>query len=134
MYRQTLGILLILLVIGERDKRRMWNWQFELNDILTTLTIVGVVAGAGYRLLIIPLLEKLDLQRLQDNLMIQEKMGSLIETLKDLKEEIKLSREQRTKAYTEHVKLTSRVDGIEARVDDIKEELHDHTAKYHQYS
>lgn len=134
MYRQTLGILLILLVIGERDKRRMWNWQFELNDILTTLTIVGVVAGAGYRLLIIPLLEKLDLQRLQDNLMIQEKMGSLIETLKDLKEEIKLSREQRTKAYTEHVKLTSRVDSIESRVDDIKEELHDHTAKYHQYS
>ena len=134
MYRQTLGILLILLVIGERDKRRMWNWQFELNDILTTLTIVGVVAGAGYRLLIIPLLEKLDLQRLQDNLMIQEKMGSLIETLKDLKEEIKLSREQRTKAYTEHVKLTSRVDSIESRVDDIKEELHEHTAKSHQYS
>ena len=112
----------------------MWNWQFELNDILTALTIVGVVAGAGYRLLIIPLLEKLDLQRLQDNLMIQEKMGSLIETLKDLKEEIKLSREQRTKAYTEHVKLTSRVDSIESRVDDIKEELHEHTAKSHQYS
>lgn len=134
MYRQTLGILLILLVIGERDKRRMWNWQFELNDILTTLTIVGVVAGAGYRLLIIPLLEKLDLQRLQDNLMIQEKMGSLIETLKDLKEEIKLSREQRTKAYTEHVKLTSRVDSIESRVDDIKEGLHEHTTKTHKYS
>lgn len=134
MYRQTIGILLILLVIGERDKRRMWNWQFELNDILTTLTIVGVVAGAGYRLLVIPLLEKLDLQRVQDNLMIQEKMGSLIETLKDLKEEIKLSREQRTKAYTEHVKLTSRVDGIEARVDDIKEALHEHSTKSHQYS
>ena len=112
----------------------MWNWQFELNDILTTLTIVGVVAGAGYRLLIIPLLEKLDLQRLQDNLMIQEKMGNLIETLKDLKEEIKLSREQRTKAYTEHVKLISRVESIESRVDDIKEELHEHTTKSHQYS
>lgn len=112
----------------------MWTWQFELNDILTTLTIVGIVAEAGYRLLIIPLLKKLDLQRLQDNLMIQEKMGSLIETLKDLKEEIKLSREQRTKAYTEHVKLTSRVDSIESRVDDIKEELHEHTTKSHQYS
>lgn len=112
----------------------MWNWQFELNDILTTLSIVGLVAGLGYKVLVIPLLEKLDLQRVQDNLMIQEKMGSLIETLKDLKEEIKLSREQRTKAYTEHVKLTSRVDGIEARVDDIKEELHEHTTKSHQYS
>lgn len=112
----------------------MWTWQFELNDILTTLSIVAVVAGLGYKVLVIPLLEKLDLQRLQDNLMIQEKMGSLIETLKDLKEEIKLSREQRTKAYTEHVKLTSRVDSIEARVDDIKEELHEHTAKSHQYN
>ena len=111
----------------------MWTGQFELNDILTTLSIVSVVAGLGYKVLVIPLLEKLDLQRLQDNLMIQEKMGSLIETLKDLKEEIKLSREQRTKAYTEHVKLTSRVDSIESRVDDIKEELHEHTAKSHQY-
>lgn len=110
----------------------MWTWHFELNDILTTLSIVAVVAGLGYKVLVIPLLEKLDLQRLQDNLMIQEKMGSLIETLKDLKEEIKLSREQRTKAYTEHVKLTSRVDSIEARVDDIKGELHEHTTN-HQY-
>ena len=64
----------------------MWTWQFELNDILTTLTIVGVVAGAGYRLLVIPLLEKLDLQRMQDNLMLQEKMGALTDTLKDLNE------------------------------------------------
>ena len=109
----------------------MWTWQFELNDILTTLTIVGVVAGAGYRLLVIPLLEKLDLQRMQDNLMLQEKMGALTDTLK---EEIKLSREQRTKAYTEHVKLTSRVDGIEARVDDIKGELHELTVSHHQYN
>ena len=54
-------------------------------------------------------------------------MGVLTDTLKDLKDEIKLSREQRTKAYTEHVKLTSRVDGI-------KEELHEHTIKSHQYS
>ena len=109
----------------------MWTWQFELNDILTTLSIVAVVAGLGYKVLVIPLLEKLDLQRMQDNLMFQEKMIVLTDTLKDLKDEIKLSREQRTKAYTEHVKLTSRVDGIEARVDDIKEELHEHTSKAH---
>lgn len=112
----------------------MWTWQFELNDILTTLTIVSIVAGIGYKVLVIPLLEKLDLQRMQDTLMFQEKMGVLTDTLKELKDEIKLSREQRTRAYTEHVKLTSRVDGIEARVDDIKEELHEHTAKSHQYN
>ena len=112
----------------------MWTWKFELNDILTTLTIVSIVAGIGYKVLVIPLLEKLDLQRMQDNLMFQEKMGVLTDTLKELKDEIKLSREQRTKAYTEHVKLTSRVEGIEARVDDIKEELHEHITKHHQYS
>ena len=112
----------------------MWTWQFELNDILTTLTIVSIVAGIGYKVLVIPLLEKLDLQRMQDTLMFQEKMGVLTDTLKELKDEIKMSREQRTRAYAEHVKLTSRVDGIEARVDDIKEELHEHTTKSHQYS
>ena len=112
----------------------MWTWQFELNDILTTLSIVAVVAGLGYKVLVIPLLEKLDLQRMQDNLMFHEKMGVLTDTLKDLKDEIKLSREQRTKAYTEHVKLTSRVDSIESRVDDIKEELHEHTTKSHQHN
>ena len=112
----------------------IWTWQFELNDILTTLTIVSIVAGIGYKVLVIPLLEKLDLQRMQDNLMFQEKMGVLTDTLKDLKDEIKLSREQRTKAYTEHVKLTSRVDSIEVRVDDIKEELHEYTTKAHQHN
>ena len=112
----------------------MWTWQFELNDILTALTIVSIVGGIGYKVLVIPLLEKLDLQRMQDTLMFQEKMGVLTDTLKDLKDEIKLSREQRTKAYTEHVKLTSRVDGIEARVDDINDELHEHTSKSHQYN
>lgn len=112
----------------------MWTWQFELNDILTTLSIVSIVAGIGYKVLVIPLLEKLDLQRMQDNLMFQEKMGVLTDTLKDLKDEIKLSREQRTKAYTEHVKLTSRVDSIEVRVDDIKEELHEYTTKAHQHN
>ena len=109
----------------------MWTWQFELNDVLTTLTIVCVVAGAGYRLLVVPLLEKLDLQRMQDNLMFQEKMGVLTDTLKDLKDEIQLSREQRTKAYTEHVKLTSRVDGIETRVDELREDFHEFTVKNH---
>lgn len=109
----------------------MWIWQFQLDDILTTLSIVAAVAGIGYKVLVVPVLEKLDLQRLQDNLMIQEKMGSLIETLKDLKEEIKLSREQRTKAYTEHVKLTSRVESIESRVDELRGDFHEFTNKTH---
>lgn len=110
----------------------MWTWKFELSDILTTLTIIVSVSGIGYRVLILPLLEKQDLQRIQDNLMFQEKMSVLTDTLKDLKNEIKLSREQRIKAYTEHVKLASRVSSVETRLDDIKGELHEHTTKNHQ--
>ena len=105
----------------------MWTWQFELNDILTTLTIVGVVAGAGYRLLIIPLLQQLDSQRMQDNLIFQV----LTDTLKDLKDEIKLSRAERIKAESKQVLLSAKVEALEVRVEDIKEELHEHTSKAH---
>lgn len=112
----------------------MWTWQFELNDILTTLSIVGIVAGLGYKVLVIPLLEKLDLQRMQDNLMFQEKLGVLIDALKELKDEIKLSRAERIKAESKQVLLSAKVEALEVRVDDIKEELHEHTAKSHQYS
>ena len=130
MYRQILGILLILLVFGERCEK-MWTWQFELNDILTTLSIVAAVAGLGYKVLVIPLLEKLDLQRMQDNLMFQEKLGVLIDALKDLKEEIKLSRTERINAEKRHVLLSAKVEALEERVNDIREALHEHTTKSH---
>ena len=109
----------------------MWTWKFELSDILTTLSIVVLIGGVIYNLFILPILTRLGDERMQDNLLFNERMNTLNETLVELKEEIKLSRVQRTKAYTEHVKLTARVDVIENRVDDIKEELHDHTAKSH---
>ena len=112
----------------------MWTWTFELADILTTLSIVVLIGGLIYNLFILPILTRLGDERLQDNLLFNERMNTLNEILVELKEEIKLSRVQRTKAYTEHVKLTARVDGIESRVDDIKEELHEHTTKNHQYN
>lgn len=98
----------------------MWTWQFQLDDILTTLTIVGLIGGASYRLLIFPLLTK-----------YEERMNRLNETLVELKEEIKLSREQRTREYAEHVKLVTRVDGIENRVDELRGDFNEHTAKAH---
>lgn len=109
----------------------MWTWQFQLDDILTTLTIVSIVAGLTYKVLVLPLLEKRDLQHLQDTLVFQEKMGVLTETLKDLKNEIKLSREERVKAFTEHVKLATRVNGMESQLNELKGDLHEHTAKAH---
>ena len=109
----------------------MWTWQFQLEDILTTLSIMVLIGGASYRLLILPILTHLGDERMQDYLLFTERMSMLNETLLELKEEIKLSRVQRTKAYAEHLKLTARVDVIENRVDNIKEELNDHTAKAH---
>lgn len=109
----------------------MWTWQIELNDILTTLSIVAIIGGASYRILIVPILTRISDERLQDNLIFTERMNTLNETLLELKEEIKLSRVQRTKAYTEHVKLTARVDGIENRVDELRGDFHEFTAKYH---
>lgn len=109
----------------------MWTWQFELNDILTTLSIVAIIGGASYRLLILPILTRISDERMQDNLIFTERMNALNETLLELKEEIKLSRVQRTKAYTEHVKLTARVDGIENRVDELRGDFHEFTAKTH---
>lgn len=109
----------------------MWTWQFQLDDILTTLSIVALIGGASYRLLIVPILTRISDERMQDNLIFTERMNTLNETLLELKEEIKLSRVQRTKAYTEHVKLTARVDGIENRVDELRGDFHEFTAKSH---
>ena len=109
----------------------MWTWQIELNDILTTLSIVAIIGGASYRILIVPILTRISDERLQDNLIFTERMNTLNETLLELKEEIKLSRVQRTKAYTEHVKLTARVDGIENRIDELRGDFHEFTNKIH---
>lgn len=109
----------------------MWTWQFQLDDILTTLSIVAIIGGASYRLLIMPILTRISDERMQDNLIFTERMNTLNETLLELKEEIKLSRVQRTKAYTEHVKLTARVDGIENRVDELRGDFHEFTTKTH---
>ncbi len=109
----------------------MWTWQFQLDDILTTLSIVAIIGGASYRLLIVPILTRISDERMQDNLIFTERMGALNQTLLELKDEIKLSRVQRTKAYTEHVKLTARVDGIENRVDELRGDFHEFTNKTH---
>ena len=107
----------------------MWTWQFQLDDILTTLSIVAIIGGASYRLLILPILTRISEERMQDNLLFTERMNKLNETLVDLKDEIKLSREQRTKEYAERVKLSARVDGIETRVDELRGDFHEFTAK-----
>ncbi len=109
----------------------MYTWQFELADVLTTLSIVGVVAGVAYRLLVVPLLQQLEAQRIQDSLVFQEKWGVLTETLRELKDEIKLSRQERIKTETKQVMLSAKVEGLEVRLDELKEALHEHTTTAH---
>ena len=50
----------------------MWTWQFQLDDILTTLSIVAIIGGASYRLLIVPILTRISDERMQDNLIFTE--------------------------------------------------------------
>ena len=44
----------------------MWTWTFELADVLTTLTIISIVGAGIYKLIILPFLQKLDTERIQD--------------------------------------------------------------------
>ena len=120
----------------------MWTWQFQLDDILTTLSIIAVVGGGGYRFLVIPLLkqidaqrvqdlQELDKQRVQDNLSLNNKWEVLADTLKELKEEIKLSRAERIKAETKQVLLSAKMEAIEVRLDEVKGDIHEHITASH---
>ena len=103
----------------------MWTWSFELADVLTTLTIISIISAAAYRLVLLPILQKLDVERIQDRTFFSDKYDTLIETLKELKEEIKLSRQERMQQAQRHLQLVGRVDVLEARVNDLRNEMHE---------
>ena len=107
----------------------MWTWSFELADVLTTLTIISIISAAAYRLVLLPILQKLDVERIQDRTFFSDKYDTLIETLKELKEEIKLSRQERMQQAQRHLQLVGRVDVLEARVNDLRNELHEKEKK-----
>lgn len=107
----------------------MWTWSFELADVLTTLTIISIISAAAYRLVLLPILQKLDIERIQDRTFFSDKYDTLIETLKELKEEIKLSRQERMQQAQRHLQLVGRVDVLEARVNDLRNELHEKEKK-----
>ncbi len=108
----------------------IWTWQFELNDLLTTLTIVGIVAGAGYRLLIVPLLGRLEAQRKQDSIEFTGKWNALFDTLGELKDEMKQSRIERTESAATFMMLITRLESMEKRINELREELHDHISAH----
>lgn len=102
----------------------MWTWTFELADVLTTLTIISIVGAGIYKLIILPFLQKLDTERIQDRTFFSSRYDDLIEALRELKEEIKLSRQERMQQAQRHLQLVGRVDVLEARIDDLRNEMH----------
>lgn len=102
----------------------MWTWTFELADVLTTLTIISIACAGIYKLIILPFLQKLDTQRVQDRTFFSDKYDTLIDTMRELKEEIKLSRQERMQQTQRHLQLVGRVDVLETRIDDLRNELY----------
>lgn len=107
----------------------MWTWSFELADVLTTLTIMSMLGGMAYHLIIRPFLQRLEEDRINDRTFFSSKYDTLIETLRELKEEIKLSRQDRIQQAQRHLQLVGRVDVLEARVNDLRNELHEKEKK-----
>lgn len=99
--------------------------------MLTTLTIVGIVAGTGYRLLIVPLLDRIESQRKQDSVEFTGKWNALFDTLGELKDEMKQSRAERTESAATFMMLTTRLESMEKRINELRGELHDHTTSAH---
>ena len=102
----------------------MWTWSFTLESVGTVVGIVSTICGAIYYFGISPMLENIKKDRENDIKFITTKYDTLIETLKELKEEIRLSRQDRIQQAQRHLQLVGRVEVLESRVDDLRNELH----------
>lgn len=102
----------------------MWTWSFTLESVGTVVGIVSTICGAIYYFGISPMLENIKKDRENDIKFITTKYDTLIETLKELKEEIRLSRQDRIQQAQRHLQLVGRVDVLESRINDLRNELH----------
>ena len=102
----------------------MWTWSFTLESVGTVVGIVSTICGAIYYFGISPMLENIKKDRENDIKFITTKYDTLIETLKELKEEIRLSRQDRIQQAQRHLQLVGRVDVLESRINDLRKELH----------
>lgn len=102
----------------------MWTWSFTIESVAAIVVIVGTIVGAIYCYVISPMLDNIKKDRENDIKFITAKYDTLIETLKELKEEIRLSRQDRIQQAQRHIQLVGRVDVLESRVDDLRSELH----------
>lgn len=102
----------------------MWTWSFTAESAAAVVGIVGSICGAIYYCGISPMLTNIKKDRENDIKFITAKYDTLIETLKELKEEIRLSRQDRIQQAQRHLQLVGRVDALESRVNDLRNELH----------
>lgn len=102
----------------------MWTWSFTIESVGTVVGIVSTICGAIYYFGISPMLENIKKERENDIKFITTKYDTLIETLKELKEEIRLSRQDRIQQAQRHLQLVGRVDVLESRINDLRNELH----------
>lgn len=107
----------------------MWTWSFTVESIAAVVVIVGTIVGAIYCYVISPMLDNIKKDRENDIKFITAKYDTLIETLKELKEEIRLSRQDRIQQAQRHLQLVGRVDVLEARVNDLRNEMHEKEKK-----
>lgn len=101
----------------------MWTWSFTIESVGTVVGIVSTICGAIYYFGISPMLENIKKDRENDIKFITTKYDTLIETLKELKEEIRLSRQDRIQQAQRHLQLVGRVEVLESRIDDLRNEL-----------
>lgn len=102
----------------------MWTWSFTIESVAAIVGIVSTICGAIYFCGISPMLTNIKKDRENDIKFITAKYDTLIETLKELKEEIRLSRQDRIQQAQRHLQLVGRVDALESRVNDLRNELH----------
>lgn len=102
----------------------MWTWSFTIESVAAIVITVGTIVGAIYCYVISPMLDNIKKDRENDIKFITAKYDTLIETLKELKEEIRLSRQDRIQQAQRHLQLVGRVEVLESRVDDLRNELH----------
>lgn len=102
----------------------MWTWSFTIESVGTVVGIVSTICGAIYYFGISPMLENIKKDRENDIKFITTKYDTLIETLKELKEEIRLSRQDRIQQAQRHLQLVGRVDVLESRINDLRNEIH----------
>ena len=102
----------------------MWTWSFTIESVAAVVGIVSSICGAIYYFGISPMLENIKKDRENGIKFITTKYDTLIETLKELKEEIRLSRQDRIQQAQRHLQLVGRVDVLESRINDLRNELH----------